>query len=59
MYLLQVISFFVFIMELIQPMKFKYAVLIGIDIDMFYTNTTDGDEGTEVCKYKMCFTNRN
>ncbi|KDR12946.1 uncharacterized protein LOC110835798 [Zootermopsis nevadensis] len=39
-----VLSAFVFIMELINPFPFKYAVLIGIDIEMFYAYPTQPDE---------------
>lgn len=48
---------FVFIMELHHPTNFKCAMLIGIDIDMFYTNHTHADEGTNTCKYMKCFRN--
>lgn len=42
-------------MELINPFPFKYAVLIGIDIEMFYAYPTQPDEVISPCKYMICF----
>lgn len=41
---------FVLVMELLQPVNFKYAILIGLDTDMFLTNhSDDDDDGTNAC----------